>query len=183
MARLNTNWNQSQRVRGFRDTGSALALNMWKLASEALLHIENEGFETNTRSQRLDVVVEFLAYLLHLLDRLAHDSFDDNDRAGLIGETAEKLVEIVLDNRNDLGETVSREDFITLLNIRSDEYADCHCDDAGPGFTLRRVFGEYVREAMGAKDRKWIPDYVMEVAGPKAYTAFRRSVRAMLDDS
>ena len=179
MARLHTQWNL-QRSRSTSDTGSALAVSLWKLAGESLLSLENEGFETSSRAQRLDVMVEFLAYELHVLDRVAYNHLSSDRRSKLIKATADKLIDIVSDNREDVqaGNNHSTE-FVNLLNTRSAEYADCGFHPDGPGFTLRRLLGGFVQKVMGEKDRKWVPEYVQDIEAPKLYTQLNRAAKAM----
>ena len=80
MVRLKTKWNRKDRARECGETGSALAMSVWKLASQSLLNLENEGFETRTNAQRLDAIAELLAYSLYLIDRLAHVRLDEERR-------------------------------------------------------------------------------------------------------
>jgi len=84
------------------------------------------------------------------------------------------------DNRADVvGSGEHLHDFIQLLNQRMDEYSECTYEKDGPGFSLKRVFGNHVRDVMGAKDNKWIPDYVMEIEVPKIIAGIKRVLSAM----
>ena len=49
-----------------------------------------------------------------------------------------------------------------------------------PGFQVRRCVGEHVRDVMGEKDNKWIPDQVMDIEIPDAMKAFKRVTRGVL---
>lgn len=179
MARLKTRWNKAEHERSHAATGSALAMSVWKLASESLLNLENEGFETRTNAQRLDAIAEFLAYALHLIDRLAHARLDDARREQLVSAAGARLGEIMRDNREDVGGV--EQSFAELFNLRSDEYADCHFDASdGPGFDMRRILGDHVRRVMGEKDSKWIPDYVLDAEAPEIYRGLKRAARTLL---
>ena len=59
MARLKTKWNQADRKRKPEEIAGVIGFNLWVLAGEACLYLENEGFETASRFQRLDVIAEF----------------------------------------------------------------------------------------------------------------------------
>ena len=188
MARLKTRWNKTERARSYSETGSALAMSMWKLASESLLNLENEGFETRTNAQRLDAISEFLAYSLHLVDRLAHPRLDNEQREQLIGAVGARLNEIINDNRRDVGGGVdddgndAEQPFVNLLNLRSDEYSDCHFDTTdGPGFDMRRILGNHIQRVMGDKDSKWIPDYVLDAEAPQIYKGLKRASGTLLN--
>lgn len=182
MARLHTAWNQQRKARSCRQVGSALAVNIWKLSAECLLNLENEGFETVSSQQRLDVVCEFSAYLLHLLDRLVYRRLSDNERAELIAETARKIAELIDGNRAELGASAEQhEQTAAVINARGSDYAECSFElETGPSFTLMRLLGEAVRSAMGAKDNKWIPDYVIDSEAPRAYASLKKAAEKML---
>ncbi len=182
MARLKTRWNRKERARHYAETGGALAISMWKLAAESLLNLENEGFETRTNAQRLDAIAEFLAYSLHLIDRLAHTRLDDEQRRQLVGAVAARIAEIMRDNRADAGVgDDSEERFVGLINRRGDEYSGCNFDAAeGPGFSMRRILGGHVQRVMGEKDSKWIPDYVLDAEAPEIYKGLKRAARSLM---
>ena len=80
MARLKAKWNQKNRERTPEQIASAVGFNTWLLAAEACLNHENEGFETNSQSQRLDVISEYLAFSLHLVDRMTFGELEEEER-------------------------------------------------------------------------------------------------------
>ena len=182
MVRLKTRWQDKDRERHAGAVGSVLAMSAWKLAIESLLNLENEGFETRTNAQRLDVIGEFLAYSIHLIDRFAHERLNDHKRGQLIASVAARSIGIMCENRRDTGdESDDEQGLFDLINRRSDEYAECSFDAVeGPGFTMRRILGGHVQGAMGKKDGKWIPDYVLDAEAPEIFRGLRRAVRAVL---
>ena len=175
--RLKTRWSRVETARDYRAIAGAVGVNLWRITTECLLNLENEGFETRDDAQRLDAISELAAFALHLLDRHAHARIGDADRAALIEATARRFGEIIHDNRLDAcgdGDHLRR--FIGLVNRRADEYAECgYDDDDGPSFTMRRLLGGHVRDAMNGKHRRWIPDYVIDVEAPALYKAVRRA--------
>ena len=70
--------------------------------------------------------------------------------------------------------------FIALLNARMSEYAGFSYDNDQPGFQLRRRAGEHVRDVMGAKDNKWVPDQVMDIEIPDAMKVINRVLRSLV---
>ena len=169
MARLKAKWNQKNQTRTPEQIASAVGFNIWLLAAEACLNLENEGFETNTQSQRLDVICEFLAFSLHLVDRLTYGELKESERVRFINSLGVSLATTVQSNRVDAnGAGEYRTSFVKLLNQRMDEYSECAYDsETGPGFSLKRVLGNHVMHAMGERDNKWIPDYVIDAESPK----------------
>jgi hypothetical protein len=182
MARLKARWNLKDRVRSVEEIATAMGVNIWRIASEGLLALENEGFETVSNSQRLDVIEEFAAFLLNMTDRLVYEKIDEQSRREFITALGLHLADTVQDNREDAtGPDEYRRAFIDLINSRMSDYSDCAFSERdGPGFSLKRTFADRVRERMGPKDNKWIPDYVMDIEVPKAMTALQRPLHTLL---
>ena len=170
MARLKTKWNLDRRRTGGQ-TGGVVAVNIWHAVCEGLINLENENFETNTQLQRLEVLAEFCAFAVHVLDRMAYAALDDAGRADLVCATATRLAELIADNRRDADADAGN--FIELLDRRGDEYAGCGFDE-GPSFTMRRCFADHVRDRMGERDNKWVADYVIDAEAPRVYSALKR---------
>lgn len=183
MARLKAKWNQKNRERTPEQIASAVGFNTWLLAAEGCLNLENEGFETNTQSQRLDVISEFLAFSLHLVDRMTHGELEEEERVRFINALGVNLANLIQSNREDAnGPGEYRNTFVSLLNERMDEYSECAYDEeSGPGFSLKRIFGNHVMQVMGDKDKKWIPDYVIDGESPKIVKGMKRVMNGMGD--
>ncbi len=181
MARAKASWNQKERPREIRDLASALSANIWRLAGEGLLSLENEGFDTETRSQRLDVIAEFVAFQIHVIDRLSYQNMEEDTRQKFIIAIAVHITSVMQDNRVDAnGPGDYRKTFVDLINQRMDDYSECPFSETdGPGFSLRRTFGERVRDVMGPTDNKWIPDYVMDIEAPKLIPTLKRVLKGM----
>ena len=179
MARLKTKWNIRDRERTFSQTGSMIAANVWRLACENVLDLENEGFETSTQLQRLEIIAEFCAFAVHLIDRMAYGCLDETRRAGMVVSVARRLAGLLRDNRADAG--ADPDDFIDLFNERSGEYAECGFTGA-PGFTMRRLLGEHVRALMGERDNKWVADYVIDAEAPQMHAALKRVLAPLIKD-
>jgi hypothetical protein len=183
--RVKNKWNDKKKERTPEETGSVLSFNFWKIASANVMHMENEGFQTDTHFQRLDVIAEFTAFLVHVVDRMiSAKDYPAEDRQALITALALNLAKTMHDNRRDVSgdkETDFRSDYINLMNERMSEYSNFTFeDDNQPGFQVRRCVGEHVREVMGEKDNKWVPDQVIDIEIPDAMKAFKRVTRGML---
>ena len=95
--------------------------------------LENEGFQTDTNAQRLDVMAEFLAFLVHLADRLKAEQLDQQERQAFITSLALHLADRMQENRTDiLGKGAYRQPLIDLLNQHNcyesfylSDYSDC----------------------------------------------------------
>ena len=175
MARLKTNWNQKDRKRKPEEIAGVIGFNLWVLAGESCLFLENEGFETQSRFQRLDVIAEFVAFGAHVADRMVFDEMTASEREVFINALGQHLADTMHSNRADVEAGEYRSAFINLLNERMNEYSECsYTEENGPSFSMRRIAGNHVRDVMGDKDNKWIPDYVIDSEIPKLLLALKR---------
>ncbi|HHJ14696.1 MAG TPA: hypothetical protein ENJ79_10040 [Gammaproteobacteria bacterium] len=176
--RIRSRWKNKGKQRTLEENAQALAFIEWRIAGQALLNLENEGFQTDTQLQRLDVLRELCAFLVHVTDRLVHGDLAEEQRRKFIVALALKLADTWHDNRVDLvgrGENFKRE-FIEILNKRMADYAEFRFDGEEPGYAFKRYLGECVTETMGEKDRKWISDQVMEIEVPEMLETLRKGL-------
>ena len=183
MARLKGGWNQRGRARSLEEIGSAISFNIWQIAGQGVLDLENEGFQTDTQSQRLDVLSEYAAFLLQLVDRMVYQQFDQGQRNTLISSAGLHMAGILQDNRQEAnGEGDYRKQFLTTLNDRIQDYSQCQFSRGdGPSFVFLRLLGDHVSKQMGEKDNKWITGYVIDIAGDKLFKSLRRVLPGLID--
>jgi hypothetical protein len=181
VVRVKSKWNLKDRERTLSETGAAMGFILWRIAQQGVLNLENEGFQTDTNAQRLDVMAEFLAFLLHLVDRKTVDRLDPGQRQEFITALALSLADNMQGNRTDAqGKGEYRQPLIRLLNERAADYAEFTMAGDAPGYAFRRFFGENVRAVMGAKDNKWITDQVMDLEVPEALTPLNKALGDLL---
>lgn len=183
MARIKKGWSQKDKARSLEDIGSAISFNIWQISGQGVLDLENEGFQTDTASQRLDVITEYVAYLVQIVDRSLFEGFDLDHRKGLITATGLHLASIMQDNRQDTDGTGDyTTDFLKVMNSRIGEYSNCQLDEKeGPSFVFLRLLGDHVTAQMGEKDAKWITSYVIDIVGKKMYDDITRVLPGLLD--
>ena len=183
MARLKRSWNFRDKERSMKDIGSALSFNIWQISGSGLLDLENEGFQTDSRSQRLDVVCEYAAFLLQIADRLTFGKITLKQRNDLISFAGIHLASIIQNNREDIdGEGDYIKVFLNLLNARINDYSGCQfSEEDGPSFVFLRLLGDHVTLQMGEKDKKWITSYVIDIGGDKLFKSFRRILPGLID--
>ncbi|MFQ5642915.1 MAG: hypothetical protein ACE5FQ_04360 [Thiogranum sp.] len=177
--RIRSRWNNRKKERSLEEVAGALAFIEWRIAGNALLDLENEGFQTDTQLQRLDVLQEFCAFLIHVTDRLVHDSMNDAERQRFIVALALKLADTYDDNRRDTdaGGEDFRQQFIESLNARMADYAEFAFADRKPGYAFKRYLGEAVTGTMGARDSKWISEQVMEIEIPDMLKTLEKGLK------
>ena len=181
MVRVRKRWNR-QAPRSSAQMANAIAATIWKLAAEMVLNLENENFETETQAQRVDIVEEALCYLVHACDRWIYPRAGAAARAEFVSALAGDLARLLEESRVDVqGPGEYRQAFIDRLNRRSGDYSGFNFDTAeGASFPLRCRFGDHVQEKMGARDRRWIPDYVVGREAPEMESALMRALAALV---
>jgi hypothetical protein len=176
--RVKSKWSNKGRERTLDEVGGATAFILWRIAQQGLLNLENEGFQTDTRTQRMDVIAEFLAFLVQLTDRKMFETLDATGRQTFITSLATHLADTMQVNRTDAeGSGDYRQALIALLNERGADYAECPMPDGEPGYAMKRYFGECVTAVMGEKDSKWITDQVMDVEVPETLGPLNKALK------
>jgi hypothetical protein len=177
--RIRSRWNDRKKERSLEEIAGALAFIEWRIAGKALLDLENEGFQTDTQLQRLDVLQELCAFLIHVTDRKVHADMSDEERQRFIIALSLKLADTYHDNRVDAegrGQDF-RKPFIDLLNNRMADYADFRFEDGAPGYAFKRYLGDCVTNSMGPRDSKWISDQVMEIEVPAMLKTLEKGLK------
>lgn len=178
--RVKTRWNVKDKPRSTEEIAGALGFILWRIACNGVLDLENENFQTDDQRQRLDVISAFLVFLIHTVDRLAYERFDQEQREALIRSLALRVVSILEDNARDAaGEERRREAFIDALNAGMNEYAELEFRPDGPSFSYMRFFAAEVAGAMGPRDNQWIIDHVMAVEGPEALETLTKAMESL----
>jgi len=178
--RVKSKWSNKGRERTLEEVGGAAAFILWRIAQQGLLNLENEGFQTDTRSQRMDVIAEFLAFLLQLTDRSKAEALDAGERQEFITSLARHLANTMQENRSDAeGPGDYRKALIDLINERGANYAECPMPDGEPGYAMKRYLGECITAVMGEKDNQWITDQVMDIEVPEALPPLNKALREL----
>ena len=178
MVRVKQNWNQDSSSRTLPQMANAIGATIWKLAANVLLNLENENFETTTQGQRVDILEEVVCYLVHFCDRWMYPQADQQQRTEFISCLVKDMARMLEDSRIDVqGVAEYQTAFVDKLNQRSQDYAGFSYSAAeGASFAMRCRFGTYLQETMGARDNRWIPDYIVGREAPEIETALKNSL-------
>lgn len=173
---------KNRKPRSLEEAAGVLAFNLWRIACQGVLELENEGFQTDTQRQRLDIIAEFLGFLVHVTDRMVYGRLEEEERRRFVTALALRSIEILVDNLRDVcGPGEYREEAIARMNERLADYAGYeYGEPEGPGFGFRRRFGDLVQARVGPKDRQWVQSYIMDVGAPEAVETLRKAVRGVL---
>ena len=180
--RLKTKWANKEKERTVEEIAGALAFTVWRIGMQGVLDLENENFQTDTQSQRVNIADEFVIFLTHLTDRMAYEELNDNERLEFIKALALKLANFDDEDRQQTdGPGDYRKAFITLFNQRMEDYSDCSWSIAdGPGFSMTRTFGDHVTSRMGERDKKWVTTYVQDIQVPESIKTLKRAIKSLL---
>lgn len=186
--RIKTRWHRSGRSRRNMEAGSrektmdelagVVAFNIWKISQNLFSSMEKEGFRFGKDEQAIGVIVETVAFLLQVADRMVYEYFSDDERREFVTSAAKHLGQTLQTNQMDLhGPGDYLNPFIDTLNQRFAEYAECSFDQKdGPGYAFKRVLGDKVSQVMTATDAKWVVEHVMEIEVPEAIKTTMRLV-------
>jgi len=179
--RVKKNWNQSA-ARTFEQMANAIAATIWKLAANLLLQLENDNFETTTQAHRIDVMEEVICYLVHYSDRWIYPQASQQQRDLFITSLAKDLARMLEDSRFDVQAPGNyQSSFFDKLNQRSADYADySFSSEVGASFAMRCRLGDQVRNVMGERDSKWIPDYILGREAPDIEISLKRSLTGLV---
>jgi hypothetical protein len=183
--RINTKWHNKGREVTIEERANTMAFIAWKIAAGFVLDMENEEFQTDSQSMRLDIIKECLAFMVSVTDRLVAEQLSQEERQELITKMALKTAKTLQENSEDLigrGQDY-QQDYINMLNERLNAYAHCSWDAEReePGFQYKRDFGDYVAAVMGARDNKWIAQQVMEIEVPEIIENLKKGKKQMVD--
>lgn len=182
MVRVKNSWNQQSRPRSLPQMANAIGATIWKLSAGVLLNLENENFETTTQGQRVDALEEVICYLVHFCDRWIYPQADQQQRDEFISSLARDMARMLEDSRVDVqGGDDYQSVFVDKLNQRSQDYAAfSYSANDGASFAMRCRLGNYLQDAMGARDNRWIPDYIVGREAPEIEVALRKSLTGLV---
>ncbi len=176
VALVKTRWRKHG-ARTLAERAGVIGANVWKLALEIFKHMEREGFRFGSDRLVTDVLAEFIAFLVQLVDRGAHVKLSDSDRATLVAEVARHLAATMENNQRDLlGPGDYRGPFVDLLNARFTEYATFEYAGGEPDYPCVRYFAAKVDDLMASGGNKWVVEQMMEIEAPEMVRAIKKLV-------
>lgn len=176
VALVKTRWRKNG-ARTLAERAGVIGANVWKIALEIFKHMEKEGFRFGSDRLVTDVLAEFIAFLVQLVDRAVYGTLNDADRATLIGEVARHLAATMENNQLDLfGPGEYRQPFIDLLNARFEAYAGFEYPGGEPDYPCVRFFAAKVDDVMASGDNKWVVEQMMEIEAPEMVRVVKKLV-------
>lgn len=181
IALVKTRWRKKG-ARTLAERAGVIGANVWKIALEIFKHMEKEGFRFGSDRLATDVLAEFIAFLVQLVDRTVYGKLSESDRATLIGEVAKHLAATMENNQLDLfGPGNYRKPFIDLLNARFADYAGFAYAAGEPGSPCLLFFATQVSDAMARSDNKWVVEQMMDIEAPEMVRLVKKLVDQTVD--
>jgi hypothetical protein len=181
VALVKTRWRKKGE-RTLADRAGVIGANVWKIALEIFKHMEREGFLFGSDRVVTDVLTEFIAFLVQLVDRIVYEKLSEADRTTLIGEVARHLAATMENNQRDLfGPGEYRNPFIDLLNTRFEEYAEFSSSAGVPSYPCLIFFAAKVSDAMSAGDNRWVVEQVIDIESPEMVRVVGKLVEQTVD--
>jgi len=178
--RIKSHWHDDDNERSITEIAGAIAYIIWRIAKDKAINLHGEDFIYDNDRQRMDVIIEYVIFMLNITDRLARIrmDMDDNGRTELIYATTKKLAAHVHGNSLDLfGEGDHIGPFVSLLNARGEEFSELNYTEEGPSFPFLRHFGFCIQQVMGKEgENRWVIDQVMDKDGPDVVKQFSRAL-------
>lgn len=173
---LKTRWRKKG-PRSLAERAGVIGANVWKLALEFFRHLEKDGFRFGSDRLVTNVLTEFIAFLVQLVDRTVYGRVSEADRAALVAEVVRHLAATMENNQMDLfGPGEYRKPFIDALNARFGEYAELEYRDGEPGYACLRYFASRVSEVMAESDNRWVIEQMMDVEAPEMVRLVKKLV-------
>lgn len=176
--RLKSKWHRSRRSRNqaragqpktLADLSGVISFNVWKISHEVFRRMEKEGFRFAEDMQVVRTLQEFIAFLVHMIDRRAYGHWDDDKRHDFINRVCSQLTDNMVENQTELlGPGDYAPAMTALLNARFTDYAECAFDDNGPGFEARRFLALQIADILAQTDNRWVIEQVMDIEVPYA---------------
>jgi hypothetical protein len=178
---VKTRWRKKG-PRTLAERAGVIGANVWKISVEVFKHMEKEGFRFGSDRLVTDVLTEFIAFQVQLVDRAVYGRLAEADRAALVSEVVRHLALTMETNQRDLfGAGEYRKAFIDALNARFAEYAGFAYPGAEPDYPCLRFFAARVAEVMASGDNKWVVEQMMDIEAPEMVRLIRKLVEQTVE--
>tara|TARA_B100001964_G_C14049851_1_gene516508 strand:- start:168 stop:785 length:618 start_codon:yes stop_codon:yes gene_type:complete len=181
--RIRDRWSKQGRTPSLEDNAVALAYVCWQVALSSTKNLHEQAFDYRHDQQRVAVIQEYLAFLVHSCDRLASESMTSGERKVFLDRLAGECARHLQRNTEDvLGPGNYSSPFIDIINARNRVYAQCTFERGEPGYALLRAFGDQIQQLMGQdQTNRWVIDQVIDIDSQESFAQIKRSMQNILD--
>lgn len=174
--RIKSRWHRKDKPKSVEEIAGALAFIAWRIGFNAVKEMQEKDFRFGSDATRLEIIGEFLAFLIQVADRLAYDKgMEEDERRRFVTTLALRLADTMQDNKQDvLGPGDYRPPFIEKLNRRLDDYSEFSFVDGRPGHQFCGYLGRMVDETIGGPENKWVVEQVADVESLEASDTLKK---------
>jgi len=178
--RMRTKWH-TRGPKSIEDRAGVVGFNIWKIANEAWKHMEREGFRPGGDRQVVQLIIELVAFLMQVSDRLVYGQLPEEERARFMNALGRHLAVTVQSNMIDMfGPGDYSAEFIAALNTRLADYNEFEFGDYQPSYAMLRYLGDRMAEAMTGTDSKWVVEQVIDIEAPDALERIKKLVHEVM---
>ena len=184
--RIKSQWFKTETQKTPQQAAGVMAFIVWRVAHNALTQMRSARFDIDIGPQYFAFMREWLAFLIQVVDRMAHERMTQEERTAFTTALVLRVAGHLADNENTLlgapppGEETYQARFIDLVNLLASHYAEFGHDGDGPDFAFMRYLGHRIEALMPQKDRYWVVDQVMAIEAPDAVEMLQRSLQGVL---
>jgi hypothetical protein len=192
--RVKSQWFRPAAGKTPEQQASAMGFIAWRVAQQMLKRMRSAGFDIDAGPAYFGFMREVLVFLLTVVDRIAHERMDAEQRRRFLTALVLRVADFLQDNEGDLlgtPEGASWADrFVDQFNELQQHYAEFDADTDAPaadgfvpGFAFYRYLGFRLEPGLPAKDRRWVIDQVMAVEAPDAVALVSGAMRELYADA
>jgi hypothetical protein len=185
--RIKTVWFKKEgHERSPDEIATVIAATLWRVADKAVDNLSKAQYDIITSERGFRIIGEFVAFLVHYCDRLAHGSLAPERRAAVMQAIAVRVAEIMEDNiRTVVGPDGFdyKQNFIDMMNRRMADYAEFEFPEDRASFQALRFMGLQIRDIMDREDQMWIMDQVMDIEMPEMLGGAKKSFEGLLSSA
>ncbi len=180
--RIRNKW-RTARPRTLQDNATAAAYIVWQVGLHFTKNLHQEEFDYESDYQRVQVIAEYLIFLSHVTDRLAHQRLDHEQRQIYISVLVEQVARQYQRNVEEImGSGDYRAGFLGRINARFDQYAHGVFDGDEPGYAARRLLGNRIQDIMGqSQTNKWVIQQIIDIDSLDAADQVTRGIKPLLN--
>ena len=166
------------------DNATAAAYIIWQIALHFTRHLHEEKFEYRSDEQRFGVLAEYLIFLSHATDRIAHSRLPPETRPQYINVLCNQVARHYQRNAEEiLGGGDYRPDFLARMNRGFEQYSAGEFDGDRPGYAARRLLGNRIQETMGmSQSNRWVIQQVIDIDAPDAVDELLRGLGSLVEN-